>query len=258
MLLCLDIGNSQIYGGVFEQKKLCLRFRHDSKQASSSDQLGIFLKAVLRENTIEPDVIKRIAVCSVVPNLDYSVRSACLKYFNTDPFFLKPEVNHDLIIEYINPSEVGADRIANAIAASHFFKNENIIVVDLGTATTFDVITDDKRYLGGAILPGMRLSMEALQTKTAKLSAVEIIKPKAVIGKTTMQSIQAGLYYGQVGMIREISERIAQQAFAGKNFKIIGTGGFAALFEHEKIFAKILPDLVLEGLRLAYEQTILD
>lgn len=253
MLLCLDIGNSQIYGGVFVKQEIRLRFRYDSKQASTSDQFGIFLRAVLRENGVDPKLIKDIAVASVVPNLDYSVRAACRKYFDSDPFMLTSTAKTGLSIQYDNPEQVGADRIATAIAGANYFQGQPVIIVDLGTATTFDVINADKTYLGGVILAGIRLSMEALQSNTAKLSAVEIVSPRSVIGKTTKAGIQSGLFYGQVGMIRELTARISREAFAGVKPHIIGTGGFAYLFEHEQLFDAIMPDLVLDGLRLAHQ-----
>src|SRR5688572_174328 len=154
MLLCLDVGNSHIYGGVFAQEILTLRFRHTSK-SSTSDEFGIFLKSVLRENHCSPNSINQIAICSVVPQLDYSLRSACFKYFSIEPFFLQAGVKTGLNIKYRNPVDVGADRIANAIAATHEFPEKNLIIIDFGTATTFCVINHQKAYLGGAILPGI-------------------------------------------------------------------------------------------------------
>src|SRR3989338_10384727 len=161
MILCLDVGNSHIFGGVFEKSSLKLQFRHDSNQQSTSDQLGVFLRAVLREHHLDPDHVKQIAISSVVPALDYSLRAACLKYFNIEPFLLKAGVKTGLNIKYRNPQEVGADRIANAIAATQSFPQRNIIIIDFGTATTFCAINASKAYLGGVIMPGVRLSVEA-------------------------------------------------------------------------------------------------
>lgn len=253
MLLCLDIGNSQIYGGIFDDGNLLLRFRYDSKQASTSDQLGIFLRNVLRENNINPKTINDVAVASVVPNLDYSVRAACLKYFDCKPFMLTSTANTGLTIQYLQPEQMGADRLACAIAGATHFEGKDLIIVDLGTATTFDVVDAKKAYWGGVILAGIRLSMEALQSNTAKLSSVEIVRPKHVIGRATKTSIQSGLFYGQTGMIRELTERISQEAFNGVRPYIIGTGGFAYLFEQEQLFDVIMPDLILDGLRFAYD-----
>jgi len=253
MLLCLDLGNSHVFGGVFEGEKLLLRFRHDSKQAITSDEFGTFLRVVLKENNIDPKAIRHIALCSVVPELDYSLRAACIKYFEIDPFCLQAGVKTGLNIKYRNPVEVGADRIANAIAATHLFPEKNLIVIDLGTATTYCAINTKKEYLGGCITVGIRLAMFALQSKTAKLSAVEIVQAKKILGKSTAENIQSGLYFSQLASLKEISTRMSKEAFPNdEKSTIIGTGGFSHLFEEEHLFDVIVPDLVLHGLRIAY------
>ncbi|MCK5690540.1 type III pantothenate kinase, partial [Myxococcota bacterium] len=180
--------------------------------------------------------------------LDYSLRSACIKYFSQDPFFLKAGVKTGLQIKTRNPHEVGADRIANAVGAEQLYPGKNLLIVDLGTATTIDAINDKRDYLGGAIAPGLRISMEALEKRTAKLTSTEIIKKPKALGRTSAESIQAGLYYGQLGMIRELCKSITREHFSQNKPIVIGTGGFVHLFEHEKIFDAIKPDLVLEGL----------
>ena len=248
MLLCLDIGNTQIYGGVFKDDRIVLQFRKSAKLSSSSDEIGIFLREVLRENKLNPKDISGIAMCSVVPDVVYSIRNGCIKYFEIDPFILQAGVKTGLKIKYLNPQEVGSDRIANAIAAINLHPNKNIVVMDFGTATTFDVISKEKEYLGGAIIPGIRISMEALESKTAKLPAVEIAVPEKVIGKTTKESIQAGLFYGHIGTTKEIISRISQEAFGGTKPFIIGTGGFANMFNNAGLFDTINPELVLRGL----------
>lgn len=255
MLLCLDVGNSHIYGGLFSQKEIELRFRHTSK-VSTSDELGIFLKTVLRENACDPSAINAIAICSVVPQLDYSLRSACIKYFSIEPFFLQAGVKTGLNIKYINPSDVGADRIANAIAGTQQFPNKNLIIIDFGTATTFCVINTKKHYLGGAILPGMRLAVEALSKNTAKLPVVEIVKVDQVVGRSTIESIQSGVYYGALGACRELITRIKQTLFINEEVTVLATGGFAALFDNQGIYDHHLADLVLQGIRLAAEMNV--
>jgi len=252
MILCLDVGNSQIFGGVFDsQDEIKLRFRYATLHGGTSDQLGIFLKSVLQHNDIDVKHIQQIAICSVVPAIDYSLRAACLKYFSIDPFILQAGVKTGLRIKYRNPVEVGADRIANAIGATHYFPKKNIIVVDFGTATTLCAISKEKDYLGGAILPGIRLSMETLQDNTAKLSSVEILKPQQAIGRSTIESIQSGLYYGQLGAVKELKHRLSQEIFSQEEVISIGTGGFSHLFEEEGFFTCIMPELVLEGLKIA-------
>ncbi len=248
MFLCLDIGNTQIFGGVFNGDNIDLQFRKSSKFSSSSDEFGIFFRTVLRENQIDSSHITHIAMCSVVPDVVYSVRNGCIKYFGIDPFVLQAGVKTGLKIKYQNPLEVGSDRIANAIAATKLYPDKNIVVIDFGTATTFDVLTKDKEYLGGAIIPGIRISMEALESKTAKLPAVEIDAPEKVIGRTTKDSIQAGLYYGQIGSVKEILSGISAEAFDGKKPFIIGTGGFANMFSKTGLFDAINPELVLRGI----------
>ena len=250
MILCIDVGNSHIYGGVFDGDEIKLRFRHTSK-VSTSDELGIFLKSVLRENNCSSECIKRIGICSVVPQLDYSLRAACVKYFATEPFVLQAGVKTGLNIKYRNPLEVGADRIANAIAATNSYPNQNIIVIDFGTATTLCVITAQKAYLGGAILPGVRLSVDALSNNTAKLPSVEIIKTDHVIGRSTIESIQSGVYYGVLGACRELIQRINQEAFSESKYLVLATGGFASLFDKQGLYDHLVPDLVLQGIRLA-------
>ena len=161
----------------------------------------------------------------------------------------------DLKIEYKNPHEVGADRISSAIAAIHKYPDKDIIVIDLGTATTFDAITAEKAYLGGAIIPGLYISMKALYENTAKLSPVNILRPEQVIGQTTAANIQAGLFYSHLGAAREIIQRVTTTVFHGRKPIIIGTGGFAHLFENENIFTTIIPELVLHGLNIVAKST---
>lgn len=257
MMLCMDVGNSHIYGGVMLNGEIVSRFRLTSK-VSTSDEYGVFLKQVLRENQCNIDDMRHIAICSVVPQLDYSLRSACMKYFSIAPFFLQAGVKTGLNIKYRNPAEVGADRIANAIAATHRFPNTNLIIIDFGTATTFCVITAAKVYLGGAIVPGVRLSVDALGRNTAQLPLVEIIKANQVIGRATIDSIQSGVFYGAIGACHELIRRIKAEAFPGHPVHILATGGFAPLFEQQGIYDEVLPDLVLEGICLAHQMNVTD
>lgn len=251
MILSLDVGNTQIYGGVFEgstgNEKICFTFRKSSKEGLSSDEMGVFLRMVLQTNNIDPAKIKKIALCSVVPEVIYSLRGACQKYFTINPFILQAGVKTGLRIKYRNPSEVGADRIANAVGASTLYPNKNLILVDLGTATTFCAVSASKDYLGGTIIAGLKLSMKALEMNTAKLSSVEILPRTQVLGVSTTESLQSGLFYGHLGSMREIITRLSQECFNQESFLVVGTGGFSSLFEKEKIFDVIIPDLVLQG-----------
>src|SRR3954470_4481482 len=252
MLLCLDIGNTQIHGGVFDGG-LRGQFRKTTHPLGSSDEFGVFFTTVLRENGIDPTAIKRVAICSVVPPALYPIRSACLKYFQSDPFVLQAGVKTGLKVRYRNPHEVGADRIAGAIGATQRRPASNIIVVDCGTATTCDVVTAEGDYLGGAILPGIGMSVEALAGKTAKLPSVEITRPANALGRSTVESIQAGIFHGHVGAVRQLVAELSREAFAGERPRVIGTGGFARLLEAEKLFDEIVPELVLLGLKHAEE-----
>ncbi len=253
MILCLDVGNTQIYAGLFDGDRMVLSFRKNSKNGASSDETGIFLLTAIRENGFDPGKVKKIAICSVVPEVIYSLRGACMKYFNINPFILQAGVKTGLKIKYRNPLEVGADRIANSIAGTHLYPGKNLILIDLGTATTFCAVTKDKDYLGGSIVAGLRLCMEALESKTAKLPSVEIVSMHESLGRSTTESIQSGLYYGHLGTIKELTERITKECFQGEKPLVIGTGGFSHLFEKEKVFDEIIPDLVLKGMLIALQ-----
>lgn len=251
MLLCLDVGNSHIHGGVFDGDELLVQFRRSTHPIGSSDELGLFLRAVLRENGCDPQAINGAAICSVVPPVAYPLRSAIVKYFRLEPLIVQPGVKTGLKIKYRNPLEVGPDRIANAIAATHLWPGKSTLLIDCGTATTFDAISAEREYLGGAIVPGLSISAEALSGKTARLPTVEIQRPASALGRSTVESIQSGLYHGTVGAIRHLTAELQREAFGGARPLIIGTGGFSRLFEREQLFDEIIPDLVLRGLRFA-------
>jgi type III pantothenate kinase len=250
MRLCLDIGNSQLHGGVFDDG-LRLQFRKTTHPLGSSDEFGVFFTGVLRENGIDPRAVQRVAICSVVPPALYPVRSACVKYFRCEPFVLQAGVKTGLKVKYRNPHEVGADRIAGAIGATLRRPGSNIIIVDCGTATTLDVVTAGGDYLGGAILPGVGISVETLAGRTAKLPTVEITRPATALGRSTIESIQAGVYHGHAGAIRRLIDEISRETFGRDSRSVIGTGGFARLFEAEGLFDEIVPEMVLLGLKHA-------
>lgn len=252
MILCLDVGNTQIHGGVFKDDKLLMQFRKTSSAKSSSDEYGLFLRSVLKENDVDPKLVQQISVCTVVPDVLHSIKNACRKYFNISPFVLQAGVKTGLKIKYRNPLEVGSDRIANSLACAHLHPERNLVIVDFGTATTICVVNKDREYLGGSILPGVRMSMQALETQTAKLPAVEIKKPESIIGRSTVESIQSGLYYGQLKMIQGMFEQIlVNQSWNRQESQLIATGGFSSMFESENVFDQVIPDLALKGLYLA-------
>ncbi len=251
MILCLDVGNSQILGGVYDGDTRIAQFRRSSVVRSSSDELGVFLRNVLRENGIEPDSIRHIAISSVVPDMIYSIRSCCQKYFDIDPLVLKPGVKTGLKIRYRDPKEVGSDRIGDAMGAVKLHPDRNLIIVDFGTATTITAVNRDREFLGGVITPGVRIAIEALASKTAQLPLVEIVPASSVIGRSTIESIQNGLYWSNVGMIREITSRIIAEAFADEAPLRVATGGFSHLFDNQDLFDVVYPDLILIGLHEA-------
>src|SRR4051812_45735016 len=248
MILTLDVGNSQIFGGIFHNHELTVRFRKPSRPPTSSDELGLFLRAVIRENREDPATVEQIAICSVVPEIIYSLRSCCRKYFGLDPFILQAGVKTGLRIAYRNPLELGPDRIANAIGGTHLYPDRNLIIIDLGTATTFEVVRASREYVGGIILPGLRISMEALEKNTARLPTVEIVPPAELVGRSTIECIQSGLYFGNRAVLRELTRDIREHTFHGEPAVVLGTGGFSRLFEREKLFDAVLPDLILIGL----------
>ncbi len=253
MILCIDAGNTQLFGGIYLEEKIVLRFRKRTGEGSSSDEIGIFLKNVLTANDLNPKDVKQIAICSVVPDENHSLASACEKYFKLRPFFLRAGIKSGLRIKYKNPLELGADRIATSIGSIKRHPKQNLIIIDMGTATTFDIITKDKEHLGGAIFPGVRIAMDSLEERTAKLPKVEIIRPLVVCGRSTVENIQAGLYYGSIGQLKELISRFTKENFNGEKPLIIGTGGFSSLFKDEGIFDHIYSDLVLEGINKALE-----
>jgi type III pantothenate kinase len=186
-----------------------------------------------------------------MPDLVYSLRSCCRKYFGVDPFVLRAGVKTGLKIGYRNPLEVGPDRIANAIAATHLYPDRDLIVVDFGTATTLDVVRAGRDFVGGIIMPGLRISMEALEQKTARLPNVEILAATELVGRSTVEGIQSGLYFGHRAAIDGLVRAIRAEVFGGHRALVIATGGFSRLFEDSKLFDEVLPDLVLVGLERA-------
>lgn len=253
MQLCLDVGNSNIYGGLNDKNGLHSTFRKTVDRGASSDELGLFLKQVLRENGHDPDTVTDIGFCSVVPEINHSLANACRRYFDLEPFVLRQGVKTGLKIRYRNPAEVGADRIAGAIGAAARYPDTNVIIIDLGTATILEVLTAGREYLGGAIVPGLKISMRALEASTSGLPKVEILQPEVCCGRSTVESIQSGLYWGHLGMIREIRDRLVRECFKGKPTTVIGTGGFAGLFRASSLFDAVHTDLALEGLAIALE-----
>ena len=253
MILTVDVGNTQITGGLFEGEKLVLQFRRTTHMGTSSDEIGLFFRSVIRENGFRWQKVERIGVCSVVPSINYSLSSAFTKYFGQKALFIQAGIKTGLKLKYANPKEIGADRIAGAIGAMDLHPEQNLVVIDMGTATTIDVVTAEREYLGGAILPGMKISVEALANGTAKLPIVEIARPEHSLGSSTIEAIQSGLYWGNLGAIKELTAQYEKSVFKGEKPHIIGTGGFSRIFENSGLFDEMCPELLLLGIKKALE-----
>lgn len=253
MKLCFDIGNTDIYGGVFDERVLVTEFRHSNQYRPSADEFGVFLYQLLKIRGIDPKAIDGVAIASVVPDASGAVISAVSTYLGLVPLVLQAGVRTGLKLRVKEPTELGADRIANAIAGVEQFPNQNLIIIDTGTATTLCVVNAAGEYLGGAIAAGLGLSMRALGRGTAKLPLVDITEPPCALGRSTSEHIQSGLFFGHVGMLKEMIARLSSEAFEGQAFTVIGTGGFAPLLQSHQLFDVIVPDLVLQGLLRAIE-----
>ena len=253
MILCFDIGNTDIYGGVCQGRDLVLEFRKSSHEPPSADEFGVFVLQILKSKNVLVESLHAVAIASVVPDCNRIVVDACESYLGIKPLLLQAGVRTGLKIRTKNPAEVGADRIANAIAAVELYPKEDRVVVDMGTATTFCAINRNDEYLGGVIAAGMSLSMQALAKNTAKLPSVDLEHRTACLGKTTVESIQNGLYFGHLGLLREVVERLREEAFEGRSPVVIITGGHSRYFVDESIITQRVPDLVLRGLCRAVE-----
>jgi type III pantothenate kinase len=253
MLLTLDVGNSQIFCGVYDGEDLKTTFRRTSSIRASSDEFGTFFRATLRENGIDPEQIEMAAICSVAPDAVHSLRNCFRKYFRFEPFVLQPGAKTGLKIRYRNPLEVGADKIANAIGAMSRFPGRNLLIIDFGTATTLCAVTKDKEYLGGIITPGIQISMAALESHTARLPVVEIVRPSEVLGRSIVESIQSGLYFGTLATVRSLAAAVTKEHFSKAQPFVVGTGGFGRLFAAEHLFDEFVPELPLLGLRRALQ-----
>ena len=251
MDLCIDIGNSNTVLGLFEGCVLGESFRVSTHTKSTEDEMGLLIYNLIRTRGLDPAAVQRIAISSVVPGALQSMEQGCRQFFDLEPFVLKAGVKTGLSIKTKTPEEVGADRIANAIGGIAAFPGKPLIIVDFGTATTFCAITKAREYMGGVIAAGMRLSMEALYTRTAKLHPVPIEVPSVALGRDTTQNIQIGLYLGQIGLAKEAISRLSAEVFPDESPVVIGTGGYASMLREAIGFDYVRPNLILEGLHIA-------
>lgn len=252
MLLAVDVGNTNVTLGLFEGVRLEADWRISTRKHVTSDELGVIFRALFVEAGIDPRSVTGMIVSSVVPDLDGVLLRTGEVYFHTRPLFVEPGIRTGLPVLYENPSDVGADRIVNAVAAVARH-GAPIIVLDFGTATTFDVVNARGEYVGGVIAPGPAISAEALFERAARLSRVDVRKPAQVVGRNTTESVQSGLYHGYVALIEGLVSRI--RAEVGPETPVIATGGLASTFGGDLPFlAEIDPWLTLEGLRLLWER----
>jgi type III pantothenate kinase len=251
MLLCIDIGNTNITLGLYEGEKPGPRWRLATDHERMPDEYGLQFVALLERGCCPPETLTGICLASVVPPLTSKIVEACRKYLDQDPLVVDAGVKTGVRILYKEPRQVGADRIADAAAVQQLYGGP-ACVVDFGTATTFNAITREGDYLGGAIAAGVTVAAEALFTHTAKLPRVDIQRPPSVIGRTTTEAMQSGLLFGYVCMVEGMVARFRQEL--GPEMKVIATGGLAALIAREtKVIEIITPWLTLDGLRIIWE-----
>lgn len=253
MLFVIDVGNTNIVLGFYEKDKLVASYRMATDKNKSSDEIGLFFSHILNNAGISPKDITDVMISSVVPPMMHALVNASRKYLDKVPIIIQPAGQTlGLNILTDNPNELGADRLVNAYAA-HKIYNSAAIIIDFGTATTFCAVSAAGDYLGGIIYPGLKISMDALVEKTAKLPRVEIIRPRTVIGKNTVHSMQSGIVYGYAGMVDSIVRRMKEE-LNDEQVRVVATGGLAKLIAGvSDEITDINSNLTLEGLRLIYE-----
>ncbi len=252
MLLAFDVGNTTIAAGLFRGGRLVRSWKLKTDSDRTSDEYGVLLLDLMKVAGLASGKVTGAIISSVVPPLTPVIEEVSRAYFGTEARVVGPGLKTGMPILYENPFEVGADRIAAAVAAFEKYGGP-AIVLDFGTATTFDAVSAKGEYLGGAIAPGVRISAEALYLKTAKLPRIEIRKPKRAIGRTTVASMQSGLYFGCIGLVTKTIEEIRKEL--GRNARVVATGGFGGQVAGEiPAIEAYEPDLVLEGLRIIHER----
>jgi type III pantothenate kinase len=254
MLLAIDIGNTNIGFGLFQQDKLAQQFRCESARQRTADEYAVFVRQMLELRDVDYRKIDAAIIASVVPTLTDPLAEVVRRAFAREPLVVGSNVRSGMPILYDSPREVGADRIVNAVAAYEQVKG-GVVVVDFGTATTFDCVSEKGEYLGGVIAPGIQISAEALFSRAAKLHPVEIVRPARVIGRNPAQSMQSGIVYGYAGLVDGVVARI--KAELGYPCAVLGTGGLAGLIAPQTTSIERVDEaLTLHGLRLLYERNV--
>jgi type III pantothenate kinase len=257
MLLALNVNNTNTLIGLYpltesHATQLSATWRISTRPAQTADEYGILIRNLLQSEGVESSAVSSIVIASVVPPVDWILRQFCERYFHQKPLFIEPGIKTGLPVLIDNPSEAGADRIANSVGAYEAYGGP-CIVVDFGTGTNFDVISRKGEFLGGAIAPGLNISAEAIFSRAARLPRIEIRKPEKVIGTNTVGALQVGLFYGHVSMVDGILERMIGEL--GLDTKCVATGGLAHLIAREsKYITQINDTLTLDGLRIIHER----
>lgn len=252
MLLAFDVGNTNIVLGVYKDKELIKYWRMSTDKSKTSDELGMIVNQLFEYDGLKLKDVTDVIISSVVPNIMYSLQHMAYKFCDRKAIVVGPGIKTGINVKYDNPRQVGADRIVNAVSAYHKYGGP-IVVVDFGTATTFCAISDKCEYLGGIISPGIKISSDALFQRAAKLPRVELSKPKNVICRNTIQSIQSGVIYGYVGLVDYLVNRMKEE-LKFEDVKVIATGGLAGMIATESKTIDVVDRfLTLEGLRLIYE-----
>jgi type III pantothenate kinase len=253
MILCLDIGNTNIKTALFSGMELIQSWRIATDLSSTSDEYGIIMEGMFRHTSLSTSVVEGIMISSVVPTVNFTIEHMCRDYFGMEPAFVVPGIKTGINILYENPRELGSDRICNAVAASVLY-GKPCIFIDFGSATSFGAISRKGDFLGGCICTGVRLSQEAVVKGTSKLPHFEMVIPEKIIGRTTVTNLQAGLLYGYVGQVNYIVERMKEE-MGEPQVPVVATGGFAHLIAQEsKVIDHIDGLLTLKGLRMIYEK----